>query len=173
MTATTSSFVTPAVAAPVQAVLDLFETSLAEVRFGDIDAQSLARLAADVQAAAATVASAQSALEAARAALHERQEALLQQAQRALAHARVHAEADEALSARLEAIALPRSTRRARAEGGGIVSARAGSASPGDMLILSGDPGPAPRPRGRPRKEPPAPAPEPMLELEGLASTAE
>lgn len=173
MSATTSSFVTPAIAAPVQAVLDLFETSLAEVRFGDIDAQSLARLADDVQAAAATVASAQSALETARAALHERQEALLQQTQRALAHARVHADADEALSARLDAIALPRPTRRARTDGSGVVSARAGSASTGDLLVLSGDPGPAPRPRGRPRKEQPASSPEPMLELEGLASTGE
>jgi hypothetical protein len=127
-----------AISPPIQAVLDLFSTSLAEVRFGDVDAQSLARIATEVEAAADAVASAQAALDAARAELHGREEALLVHTQRALAYARVYAESDEALSARLEAITLPRLPRRARTEG--------------DALILSPDPQPTPRPRGRPRK---------------------
>jgi hypothetical protein len=127
-----------AISPPIQAVLDLFSTSLADERFGDIDAQSLARIAADVQSAANAVAAAQAVLDVARAELHGREEALLLHTQRALAYARVFAENDEALSTRLEAITLPRLPRRARTEG--------------DALILSPDPQPAPRPRGRPRK---------------------
>ena len=123
---------------PIQSLLDLFSTALADVRFADVNGQTLARVAADVEAAVAVVSSAEAALGSARDALQERQEALLQQAQRALAYARVYAESDEALTERLSAIALPRGTRKARATG--------------DTLVLSPDPEPAPRPRGRPRK---------------------
>jgi hypothetical protein len=138
----------PTISPQIQAVLDLFSSSsLTDVRFGDVDAQSLARIAIDVQSEADAVASAQAALDAARATLHEREEALLHHAQRALAYARVYAETDETLSARLEAITLPRPPRRARTDG--------------DALILAPDPQPAPRPRGRPRK---VIASEPMLE---------
>ncbi len=128
-----------AIPSPIQSLLDLFATALVEVRFADVDAQTLARAAADVQAASLVVANAQAAVDEARQALQERQETLLQHAQRAAAYARVYAETDEALSDRLSAITLPRSTRRAR--------------SNGDALVLSSDP-PAslPRPRGRPRK---------------------
>jgi hypothetical protein len=73
----------------VQALLDLFATSLADVRFADIDGPSLARCAAEVEAAAQAEAGARSALDAAHLALQEKQEALLQRAQRALAYARV------------------------------------------------------------------------------------
>jgi hypothetical protein len=139
---------------PIQAVLDLFATTLADVRFADVDADTLARIAADVHAASAVVASAQAALDAARATMHERQDALLQHAQRALAYARVYAESDDALSAQLEAIALPRGARRAREAGGAA-------------LILSVDPPPASRPRGRPRKA--TAAMEPMLDHVALA----
>jgi hypothetical protein len=135
-----------AISPQIQAVLDIFAAALADERFGDIDAQSLARIAAEVQSASAVVASTQLTLDAARAELHSREEALLLHAQRALAYARVYAESDEALSARLEAITLPRLPRRARTEG--------------DALILSPDPQPAARPRGRPRK---VIASEPML----------
>jgi hypothetical protein len=136
-----------AIPPPVQSLLDLFATSLAEVRFGDVDAKTLARAAADVQAAAAIVSGAQSALDEARRTLHELEEALLQNAHRAAAYARVYAENDAALSERVSAIALPRPTRRARH---------------GEVLVLSAEPGelgqgadagaPARRPRGRPRK---------------------
>ena len=132
-----------AIPSPVRTVLDLFASELADVRFGDVDTQALARVAADVQAAAEVVASAQASLESARGTLHDRQEVLLQQTQRALAYARVYAEADEALSAQLDAITLPRPARRAR-----------GEANATDALVLSADPQPAPRPRGRPRKVP-------------------
>ena len=131
---------------PIQSLLELFTTSLADVRFADLDGQTLARLAAGVTAAAETVAAAQSALDAAREALIERQDTLLHQAQRALAYARVFAESDETLTAQLDAITLPRATRRTRADG---------------ALVLSAEPQPPARPRGRPRK---AAVDEPMLE---------
>jgi multidrug efflux pump subunit AcrA (membrane-fusion protein) len=118
-------------------LLDLFSTSLADVCFADIDGPTLARHAADVETAAEAVAVAQTALDAARGALQENQEALLQQAQRALAYARVYAESDEAMSVRLGEISLPRAARRSREE---------------SVLVLSAAPQPSPRPRGRPRR---------------------
>lgn len=167
-----------AISPPVQTVLDLFATHLPDLRFGDVDAQSLARGAQEVQAAADVVTASQATFESARVVLHERQEALLQQVQRALAYARVYAEADETLSAHLDAVTLPRPTRRARVE---IPVAHGTS----EELVLTSEPQPAKRPRGRPRKvpapigaiHPSAGAPdvlpleEPMLE--GLASTGE
>jgi hypothetical protein len=132
----------------VQALLDLFTTSLADVRFADVDGPSLARSAGEVEAAAKAEAVARSALEAAQLALQEKQEALLQRTQRALAYARVYAESDPTLTASLDAIGLPRATRR-------------GSAA--DTLVLSAATSETPpRPRGRPRKHPPA---EPTLEM--------
>jgi hypothetical protein len=144
---------TDAISPPIQSLLELFTNSLADVRFADLDGQTLARLAAGVSTAADTVATAQATLDAAREALSERQETLLHQSQRALAYARVFAESDETRTAQLEAIALPRPARRARAD---------------QALVLSAEPQPPSRPRGRPRK---APADEPMLE--SLVATAE
>jgi hypothetical protein len=135
-----------AIPLPVQAILDLFASDLAEVRFADVDANALEQIAVEVKAAANLVESAERALDAARAALQEKQDSLLQHAQRALAYARVYAENDEAMSARLETIALPRATRRPRA----------GS----ETLVLSTAPESRPRVRGRSRK---APSTEPML----------
>jgi len=126
-----------AIPPPIQTLLDLFTTALADVRFADVDGQTLGRCAAEVESAAESVASAQAALDAAREALLLKQEVLLQRAQCALAYARVYAEGDEALSTRLDGVSLPRSMRRARAVEG---------------LVLSAEPQPAPRPRGRPRK---------------------
>jgi hypothetical protein len=143
---------TDAISPPIQSLLDLFTTSLADVRFADLDGQTLARLAEGVVTAADTVAAAQSALDAARDALNERQETLLHQAQRALAYARVFAESDETLTAQLDAISLPRAARRTRPDG---------------ALVLSADPQPASRPRGRPRK---APADEPILEASAASA---
>lgn len=163
-----------AISPPIQTILDLFETHLADVRFGDVDAKSLARLATEVQATADVVTAAQVALDSARIALHERQEALLLHAQRALAYARVYAEADESLSARLEAVTLPRPARRSRTDA-------TASSTASEVLVLTSDAQPARRPRGRPRKlvtpSAASPAPEPMLEgleaLEGLAQAGE
>jgi hypothetical protein len=130
----------------VQALLDLFATSLADVRFADVDGPSLARCAAEVETAAQAEGVARSALDAAHLALQEKQEALLQRAQRALAYVRVYAESDPTLTASLEAIGLPRATRRVAV---------------GDPLVLSAASETSPRPRGRPRKRPAA---EPTLE---------
>ena len=148
---------------PVRTVVDLFSTDLADVRFGDVDAKKLASLVSEVEAAADALASAQALLDAARSKLQERQEVLLQQAQRALAYARVYAEADDALSARIEAIALPRPARRGRTD-------------TGEVLTLSAEQ--ERRPRGRPRKTPVTTGHAPMGTgqepvLEGIAANAE
>lgn len=143
---------------PVQTVLDLFSSDLISVRFGDVDAQTLSDATAAVQAATAEVAVAEAAFTDARARLQERQDALLQQVHRALSYARVYAEADASLSARLEAITLPRSPRRARPDT--TTSAIAEEAQPPVER----------RPRGRPRKSPSADN-EPLLE--SLAASAE
>ena len=97
----------PLLPAPLQAILDLFATELAEVHFADIDATTLARLTREVQTANEAVIAAQAVLDGARATLQERRDTLLQHAHRALAYARVYAENDEGLTARIEAIALP------------------------------------------------------------------
>jgi hypothetical protein len=148
-----------AIPLPIQVLLDLFNGCLAEVRFADLDGQTLARCAAEVDSAAISMATAQLNLDAARQALHDKQEALLQRAQRALAYARVYAEADEGLARQLDAVSLPRPARRPRPE---------------DALVLSAEPQPAARPKRR-RKEPVAVAApsEPAPMLEGLSSTAE
>jgi hypothetical protein len=158
----------------VQTVLDLFTTDLADVRFGDLDAPTLARIASDVETASDVVAAAQLALDVARGALQERQETLLQRAQRALAYARVYAEADVALTARLDAVTLPRASRRPRSDA-------SASSDASESLVLTSEVEPARRPRGRPRKLPSVNersernlagvAPEPMLE--GIAHSAE
>lgn len=140
-----------AISPPVRTVLDLFTTHLSDVRFGDVDAKALTRLADETQSAAEVVAYANAALESARVVLHERQEALLLAAQRALAYARVYAEADEELSAHLEAVTLPRAARRSsKAEPKASAGARLDAS--GEALVLTSDPQPARRPRGRPRK---------------------
>ncbi len=105
-----------AIAAPIRAVLDLFQSSLADVRFADLDAARLQSLASEVEAAAVELNTRQAALDAARATLTERQESLALQVQRAVAYARVYAENDAALSEQLNAIALPRAAKRAARE---------------------------------------------------------
>ncbi|MDP9034015.1 MAG: hypothetical protein M3O50_04365 [Myxococcota bacterium] len=135
--------------APLHTVLELFETSLAGVRFPDVDAQTLGRLAAEVEAAAEAVAVAQAALDTARRALLERQDALYQQAQRGLAYARVYAENDEALSARLDAIALSRPSRRTKIND--------------EALVLSAEPPPPRSSRSNARRRTNGPVIEPLL----------
>lgn len=123
----------------VRPLLEIFATDLRDVRFGELDATTLATVAAQVDAAADAVASAQLAVEGARARLQEREETLLQQAQRALAYARVYADANPELGPRLDAIALPRPVRRARPD-------------TDEQLVLSSEPLAPRRPRGRPRR---------------------
>ena len=97
----------------VQEVVDLFVRELASLKFGDLEPTSLAAASEEVKAIAADVIRAEAALESTRAALAEKKDALVQQAQRALAYARVYAENQPELASRLERIALPRSPRRA------------------------------------------------------------
>ena len=113
---------------PIQSVLELFQGPLANVRFADIDAAGLAKLAAEVEAAGAEVEQQEQRLTELRQLLAQRQEALLALAQQALAYARVYAENDEALLEELNRIALPRPASRAakpRTQGRASASDRA------------------------------------------------
>ena len=99
--------------AAMNELLELFASELADVRFGELDRTSLEKCAENVRVAAAELGRAEAAAEAARAALEAAREALLQKGQRALAHARIHAEGTPVLEQRLQTIALTRPTRRA------------------------------------------------------------
>jgi hypothetical protein len=132
----------------VQEVVDLFVSELGSLKFGDLEPTSLAAACEEVNAVAADVIRAEAALENTRAVLAEKRDALLQKAQRALAYARVYAENQPDLAARLERIALPRSPRR---------SAKVESSLPDANLngALATATAPARR-RGRPRIDPSA-----------------
>ena len=126
----------------LQDLLKLFGQDLATVKFPDLDRSVLQEAAERVKEKAEVVARAQAALEAARQSLYESQEALLQKGQRALAYARIFAEDDAELSAKLDGISLPRPVRKAsRAEGAVALEAPAVQAEES-----------APRRRGRPPK---------------------
>lgn len=126
----------------LQDLLKLFGQELATVKFPELDRKVLEEAAEKVKDKAAELARAQAALEAARQALYESQEALLQKGQRALAYARIFAEEDADLSAKLEGISLPRPVRKAlRAEGAPVLEA---PSAQGDEN--------SPRRRGRPPK---------------------
>ncbi|MCY1032993.1 hypothetical protein OV207_16095 [Corallococcus sp. BB11-1] len=129
----------------LRGLLELFATDLADVKFPDVDTAVLGEAAALVREKAEAVARAQAALDAARQVLNESQESLLQKGQRALAYAKVFAEDDAELGAKLEAIHLPRPTRKAgRAEGPQSTVEPVGMASGSEEN--------APRRRGRPPK---------------------
>jgi hypothetical protein len=154
------SFMSPTIPAPIDQLLALFSTRLADVRFPDVDRASLARLAEQTHEARMALATAEAMVETAHAALREHQEELLRTAQRALAYARVYASADEALARELDAIALPRATRRTRAESG-----------EGEARTTPADQGTAaPKRRGRPRKSDVAAL---SLDLPATSSAAE
>jgi hypothetical protein len=116
-------------AQPVQAVVTLFEGPLAGVRFADVDAAGLSKLAAEVTGAASELERQEAALTQLRQDLAQRQEALLSLAQQALAYARIYAEGDEALTAELNAIALPR-VAKARKQSSAKAAAEADVATP-------------------------------------------
>jgi hypothetical protein len=99
----------------IQSVLELFKGPLSNVRFADIDAEGLARVAAEVEAAGSEVQRQEEELATLRQTLAQRQEALLVLAQQALAYARVYAENDEPLLEELNRIALPRSAKPRKA----------------------------------------------------------
>ncbi len=126
----------------LQDLLKLFGQELATVKFPDMDRAVLEEAAEGVKEKAEAVARAQAALDAAKQSLHESQEALLQTGQRALAYARIFAEDDAELSAKLDGISLPRPVRKApRAEGAVALEA---PAVQGEESM--------PRRRGRPSK---------------------
>lgn len=95
----------------LQAVVALFRGPLQNVRFADIDAAGLTTLAQEVEGAAAEVQAYETKLSELRQLLAQKQESLLGLAQQALAYARIYAEGDEALSAELNEIALPRAAK--------------------------------------------------------------
>lgn len=103
------------IAPPLQAVVALFRGPLQSVRFADIDAAGLTSLAEEVESAATDVQALETKLAEHRALLAQKQESLLALAQQALAYARIYAEGDEALSAELSEIALPRATKPRKA----------------------------------------------------------
>lgn len=134
--------------APIQALLALFEGELAAVKFPDVDREILGKDAARVREAASEVARAEAALEDARRAHLESMDILVQRCQRALAYARVFAEGNPAVAAKLEALSPPgRSARRPRVE--------APAAAPAGEAQESAEP-PAPKRRGRAAKAPEA-----------------
>jgi hypothetical protein len=107
--------------APLRDVLALFADELADVRFPDVDDATLRSAAAVVAEAHAEVRRLEAALQDARRALDEAHDALVVRAQRGMAYARVFADGDVALLARLDSIALPRG-RGARASSSGQAS---------------------------------------------------
>jgi len=117
-------------------LLAIFGDALGDVKFPDVDARALGAQAKQIEEKFVSVRRAEAALAEARLTLGEAQDQLLQRAQRALAYARVFADGDAALTAKLDAIALPRT--------------RPGKPGPGAPATDD-----APRKRGRPRKLPP------------------
>lgn len=100
---------------PLQAVVALFRGPLQNVRFADIDAAGLSNLAQEVEGAAAEVEAHEAKLAEQRQLLAQKLEALSALAQQALAYARIYAEGDEALTAELNDIALPRASKPRKA----------------------------------------------------------
>jgi hypothetical protein len=101
-----------------QALVELFRTELAGVKFPEVDGPGLEIAVEQVREQAAAVSQAEQALEEARSALGARVEALVHKGQRALAYARIYLEERPELAERLEAISWPRLARKARGEPG-------------------------------------------------------
>ena len=128
---------------PTNAVLDLYTHDLANVQFPGVSLTILEQADRAVKEALSELAQAEALVESAHATLLVRQEELAQRATRALAYARIYAEADDALSEKVAAIAAmpglsPRGARRPT------------EALAGQSLAA------APRRRGRPAKAQPA-----------------
>ncbi|NVB36235.1 hypothetical protein G6O69_36700 [Pseudenhygromyxa sp. WMMC2535] len=90
--------------APVRAVLELFSGPLAEVSFPDVDRESLAASAAEVESRREVLQSALEAVARAREALEAGQASLIEQAQKAHAYASVFASSDADLQSALAEI---------------------------------------------------------------------
>jgi hypothetical protein len=134
---------------PLQAVVALFEGPLAGVRFADIDASGLSKLSSDVASAAAEVEQHEAKLNELRQNLTQRHEALLSLAQQALAYARVYAENDEELLAKLNDISLPRAAKPRKATAAkarGASEAEAPAIAPSEPSVEAADEEDAPAP---------------------------
>ena len=113
----------------LQQLLQLF-SSLPDVRFPELEPSGLQVAVARVKERALELASLEAQREAVRAALEDEQEALLRRGHRLHAYLKVFAEHDEALSAKVNALTLPRLRKG----------------------IVEGEAAPVPKKRGRPRK---------------------
>jgi len=94
------------IASSVEALIELFRGQLAEVRFPDVDADTLEEAASGVTAAADSVERARAALERAAEALRGEQRALREHARLAYRYAKVFATGNDELSAALDSISL-------------------------------------------------------------------
>ena len=152
-------------------LLALFEGPLKSVQFPDVDRAVLSELADSVRASAEDVERAGAALLAARVALDERREALVRMSQRALAYARVYAEDDAELRAKIDTITMPKTRGPAKSPPARSPEAAANPEAQQNTSRQAGDleatgtevvEAPAPRRRGRPPKAKleAAPAPE-------------
>ena len=94
------------ITAPIQEVLALFQGPLKEVSFPGVSLEAFELTFRKVEEQAREVEKAQAALEAARSALQGVHQEVIQQAQRALAYAKVYAEGNEELLAKLDGIQL-------------------------------------------------------------------
>lgn len=139
MTDTTEP-VSTVVSPELQKLLQLF-SSLPAVTFPELDPVSLQTDVARVKERHLEMLHIEAQLTAVRAALEEEQESLLKKGHRLHAYLAVYAESDEALSAKVETIALPRVKRTAAAVKQVEV-----------QLSAEGEVAPAPKKRGRPRK---------------------
>jgi ElaB/YqjD/DUF883 family membrane-anchored ribosome-binding protein len=92
---------------PLDSLMDFFRAELASVQFPGVDAKVLDAAAARIDAATETVRKAEAELDAARATLAAAQDDAQQKAQRALAYARVYAQDNPTLLARLDALSSP------------------------------------------------------------------
>jgi hypothetical protein len=144
----------------VGALIALFENELDGVRFPGADAATLGAARDAVVAAQREVERCAAALEAAGAALRTAREGLLANARRAQAYARVFADGQEALLARIDAIVLPRaesSTDEASVASASVAPRRRGrpskSAASSPSPALFGDPRVVSSPEARPDGE--------------------
>ncbi len=93
----------------VQEVLELFASDLADVRFPNVDHETLDALADAVRVEARELEEARQLVVQARARLAQRQESLMQRACQGVAYVRVFAAGDDALQRRVEELAVARS----------------------------------------------------------------
>lgn len=92
----------------VQAVVELFGSSLRDVSFPDVDAAALEAAVAELRARQEVVRQAEVALEAARQAREQSLDELVQKAEKALAYAKIYAANDAELMVELTTLSLPR-----------------------------------------------------------------